>query len=179
VHGLIHLQLEEYAESAFGREAWDRVMADAGLEGKVYVPTARYDDAEALELVLAAARARGVGPQALLEDFGTWLVPGLVATYGYLIAPQWHSLDLIENTEEMVHVALRESDELARPPLLRVTRRGQSELLLIYASERQMCGLAKGIARGVGAHYGETLEITEESCMLSGASTCNLAIKRT
>jgi hypothetical protein len=62
--------------------------------------------------------------------------------------------------------------------MLRVSRRTADEVLVIYASQRRMCGVAKGIARGLGDHYGERIEIAEESCMLTGASSCSIAVRR-
>ena len=62
--------------------------------------------------------------------------------------------------------------------MLRVMRRGADEVIVIYASERRMCGVAKGIARGLGDHFGESIEVEEESCMLTGASSCTIAVRR-
>jgi predicted hydrocarbon binding protein len=176
LHGLIHSELERFARERAGDEAWERAVSDAGLAGRIYITTERYDDTEALALVVALAKITDIGPQALLEGFGEALVPTLVSNYGSLIRPEWRTLDLIEHTEELIHAALRASDPSARPPMLRVLRRGDDEVLVIYASERRMCGVAKGIVRGLATHYGENVTIEEESCMLSGAGSCTLAI---
>jgi predicted hydrocarbon binding protein len=178
MHGLIHLELEAFARDQAGDAVWEQAVFDAGLQEQTYLPTERYDDTEALALVVALSKITEIGPQALLEGFGSALVPTLLSTFAYLVPAQWRTLDLIENTEDLIHTALRASDQAARPPLLKVVRRGKNEVLVIYASERKMCGVAKGIVRGLGTHYGEQIEVTEESCMLSGASSCSIAVQQ-
>jgi predicted hydrocarbon binding protein len=177
VHGLIHIELERFARERAGDSAWEKAVTEAGLNGRTYVTTERYDDTEALALVVALAKVTGTGPQALLEWFGEALVPSLVSTFSSFIDPEWKTLDVIEHTEALIHTALRASDQAARPPMLRVLRRSDSEVLVIYASERRMCGVAKGISRGLAVHYGEQVEIDEESCMLTGAGACAIAVR--
>lgn len=176
MHGLIHNELERWARAELGADAWVRAAGHAGLAEKVYALDERYDDGEIVALVMALARDSGSGPQALLERFGFALAPKLIEAYGDLIPPEWRTLELIENTEAVVHTALRRDDAAARPPLLRTSRRGPGEVFLIYASDRRMCGFAKGLARGVGAVYGDDIRVHEEQCMLSGAPTCDLSI---
>jgi predicted hydrocarbon binding protein len=178
MHGLIHIELERFARDQAGDGPWERAVIAAGLTGRTYLATDRYDDAEALSLVVALAKITEIGPQALLEGFGHALVPALLSNFSYMVAPEWRTLDLIQNTEELIHTALRASDHAARPPKLRVIRRSADEVIVIYASERRMCGVAKGIARGLGDHFGESIMVEEESCMLTGASSCTITIRQ-
>jgi predicted hydrocarbon binding protein len=178
MHGLIHIELERFAREQAGDGPWEQAVIAAGLTDRTYVPTDRYEDTEALSLVVALAKITEIGPQALLEGFGRALVPALLSNFSHMVPPEWRTLELIQNTEELIHTALRASDEAARPPMLRVMRRGADEVIVIYASERRMCGVAKGIARGLGDHFGESIEVDEESCMLMGASSCSIAIRR-
>jgi hypothetical protein len=177
VHGLIHIELERFGRAQLGNPAWDEVTRAAGVGGKVYSAGGSYDDAEVVGLVVSASKAAGVGPQALLEQFGEALAPTLFSTFGGLVDAQWRTLELIANTETLIHSALRASDPSARPPLLRTTPRPPDTLVVHYASERRMCGVAKGIIRGVAAHYGETVEVRDETCMLMGDAVCTLAVR--
>lgn len=178
MQGLIHIELERFGRSALGEETWARVARDAGVAGKVYAPTERYDDADVIAVVVAAAKETGTGPQSLLEAFGRSIVPTLMDTFGRLVDPDWRTLELIANTEALIHTALRESDERARPPLLRTTPRPPDSLVVHYGSNRQMCGVAKGIIHGVADHYGEVVEVSEESCMLAGDALCAIVVRR-
>lgn len=178
MHGLIHIELERFVRSTLGDAVWDEAAAAAGVSQITYVADRQYGDAELLAVVIAISKATGAGPQSLLEQFGRALVPSLIAAHRHLVHPEWRTIELIANTEALIHTTLRAGDAAAQPPMLRTTKRGPHALLVIYASERRMCGVAKGIMRGVADHYGETIVVTEESCMLTGDGTCNLAVVR-
>lgn len=66
----------------------------------------------------------------------------------------------------------------ALPPELRCTRAETDEVVLEYASERRMCALAKGIAKGIAGHYGERIAIDEDTCMLDGSDRRRIRIRR-
>lgn len=55
-------------------------------------------------------------------------------------------------------------------------RTGEREVVVTYRSKRKMCPVAKGIVKGVAAHYGERILITEPSCMLHGAGACEITV---
>jgi predicted hydrocarbon binding protein len=57
-------------------------------------------------------------------------------------------------------------------------RSTQDEVQIIYSSSRQLCSVAKGIIKGVARHYGETVHITEDACMLRGDQFCALRVTR-
>jgi hypothetical protein len=177
VHGIIFSSLKKYATTRLGADAWTAVLREAGLGGRVYVSTGAYDDKEVVALVSAASKITGKPAQALLEDFGEFLVPDLLAIYRAMIRPAWRTLDLIENVENTIHTAIRLRDKDATPPTLAVTRTSPTEVVVVYSSSRRLCGVAKGIVRGVAKHYGERVTIAETSCMLRNDSSCRLSVK--
>jgi hypothetical protein len=178
VHGIIFTSLKAYATSKLGAQAWANLLREAGLSGKVYLPTQSYDDKEILGLVSTASRITGQPMQALLEDFGEFIVPDLVSIYRSMIRPEWRTLDLIDNVENTIHRAVRLRDKSAAPPTLVVSRTSPTEVVVVYSSPRRLCGVAKGIARGVAKHYGERISVTESSCMLRNDSCCRLSMKK-
>jgi hypothetical protein len=65
----------------------------------------------------------------------------------------------------------------AKPPELVARREGPQRLVLVYTSPRQLCGVAKGLARGIGRHYGEQVKVVEPLCMHAGAPRCEIVIE--
>ena len=65
----------------------------------------------------------------------------------------------------------------AKPPEIRCERLSPDEVVVRYASGRRMCGVARGIARGVADHYGDRVEIAEPSCMLRGDAECRIHVR--
>jgi len=113
-----------------------------------------------------------------VEEFGEFLVPGLVELYASLISPDWRTLDLIEHVEQSIHVVVRKRDPLAKPPEIVAQRVSPGEVVVTYRSPRKLCSLAKGTIKGVAKRYKEQVEITETSCMLSGAPECKLRVRK-
>jgi predicted hydrocarbon binding protein len=177
MHGLILVELKRFTEAENGNGAWRHLLHEAGLADRTYVMGETYPDAEVAALVGAAARHRGADVQTVLQQFGEFIASTLMSVYKPFIKPEWKTLDMIEHTENNIHRAVRLRDPLAIPPRLQVRRVSPSEVVVIYESERKMCALAKGIARGVAQHYGERIEINELSCMLKGRPSCTIAIK--
>lgn len=51
------------------------------------------------------------------------------------------------------------------------------EVVITYSSERKLCAVAKGIVKGIGAHFQERISIRESECMLKGAPACRISVK--
>ena len=176
MHGFMLAELKKYVDTRVGGEAWKGLLKDAGLGMKVYMPTQTYPDTEVVALVGAASKATGKPVATILEDFGAFIVPDLVAIYGAYIKPEWKALDLLQNTEETIHRVVRTRNPGAAPPELKVTRTNPDEVMIEYTSGRKLCAVARGIVKGVAAHYKETVAIAEPTCMLKGDSACRLKV---
>lgn len=176
MHGLVMTELKKHVEQAYGGSTWTALLHAAGLGGQVYSAMAEYPDEEVGALVQAASKATGTSVATVLEGFGRFLAPDLIATYGFLVPKQWGALDLIENTETTIHTVVRTRGGGARPPVLRATRVSDSRVQVRYESDRRLCALARGIALGVGDHFGTPLHVTESVCMNSGGPYCLLDV---
>ena len=131
-----------------------------------------------MALITHAARATETELQAFLFAFGAFLAAGLVKVYAPFIDAQWRLLDLLEHTEESIHQAVRLNDAAADPPRLYVTRPRDDRVEVNYRSPRMLCGLAKGIVRGLSAHFQEPVIIEDVACMHSGDAACKIAVTR-
>jgi len=173
MNGIIFIEIGKFAQSQLGPQAWRDAVSAAGIPSRIYYRVADYPDEEALALLSALSAALQEPVQAVLESLGEFIVPDLLKMSRYWIKPQWKTLDLIEHTEETIHETLRQ----ANPPRLRCRRTGPQEVVVTYDSPRRMCSLAKGIIAGVARNYGETVTITEPSCMLKGDAKCELIVR--
>ena len=176
--GIILRELKKYVEAKLGKPAWRELLQAAGLDGKVYLPLVEYPDSELVGLATNAASKAGVTLGAALEEFGEFIVPDLFQSYRSIINPSWKTLDLIENTEKMIHSAVRLRDLNAKPPALEVVRTGPDSVEVKYRSDRKMCEVAKGIIRGVARQYGERVALAEPDCMHRGATECRIHVTR-
>ncbi|PYX00589.1 MAG: hypothetical protein DMG89_03935 [Acidobacteria bacterium] len=178
MHGIIFSELRNYVEATHGKGTWDVLLTEAGLANRVYMPVREYPDAEIIALVLTGSTMAGRSVAELLEDFGMFLVPMLMKTFGHLLQPQWRTIDVIEHTEPTVHAVVRVKNPGSKPPELRTVRRNKDEVTLFYSSPRKMCSLAIGIVKGLGKHFRETIVTTESRCMHRGAANCEIVFRK-
>jgi hypothetical protein len=178
MHGLIFLQFQRFAQKQGCLTDWEDLLQEARLPVKSYSPARAYPDEEMQSLVQAAGRHLNVPEGAVLEAFGEFLAPELIRLYGRLIDPEWKTLDLVENTEKLIHTAVRVGNPGAQPPVLDCVRSTRDELQMVYSSDRRWCRVAKGIVKGIARHYGETVDITDDACMLRGDPFCALQVTR-
>ncbi len=177
MHGIIFLELEKYVVTKFGDDTWSKLLQETGLKGKVYWIGQIYPDEEVVALVSIAAKITRSSVAAILEDFGEFIAPNLVKIYMAFIVPTWKTVDLLENAEETIHKVVRMKLPGADPAILKTSRPNQDEVIIIYDSPRKMCGVAKGIARGVAKYYGESITINEPKCMLLGSPSCEIRVR--
>jgi len=64
------------------------------------------------------------------------------------------------------------------PPRLRVERQGPDALVLKYTSERKMCKVGEGIAKGLARHCGERIAIDQATCMQRRDPECSIRVRR-
>jgi hypothetical protein len=179
MHGVIFLYLHQFARKLAGEPAWQGWLHDAGLSRISFSPVQEYPDAAAAALVDSAARALGKPTQAVLEEFGEFVAPEFLRLYSSLIRPEWKTIEVIANTEELIHTTVRMRNPGAHPPMLQCLRTGDDEIRVVYSSPRRLCALARGIIRGIARRFNEGVELEDEACMLRGDPFCSLVVRRT
>lgn len=178
MHGLIFFYIQKFADEATsGKTTWLKLRDTVTATDNRYLPNEVYPDEDAIELLQKIANTCGEPLPELIERFGEFLAPHLIKVASQNIDPTWRTLDLIENTEDIIHTMVRTAKPGAEPPVLETVRHSPNELHLVYSSSRQLCLLAKGITRGLANHYGETILIEETSCMHKGDPFCCLVIQ--
>jgi hypothetical protein len=176
MHGIIFGELKKFVETNHGSETWPKLLTAAGLGPRFYASVKEYPDSEALAIVGAASAALGVPAPAILEAFGEFIVPDLLALYGSLIQKDWRTIDVLENTEQTIHRVVRMRNPGATPPELRARRVSPKEVEIVYTSARKMCPVAVGISKGVAKHFGETIRVSQPECMHQGAARCRIVV---
>lgn len=177
MHGIVLMELKKYVEHRYGPATWSALLVAADLPGRIYSAMGEYPDEEVLDVVRATADATGATPDQVLQSFGRFLAPELIATYGFLVQPAWDAFDLIEHTEQAIHTVVRTRDG-ATPPALEVTRLRDDLVTVRYSSPRRLCALARGMLLGVGDRFRTPLEVTESACTRTGSASCLLEVAR-
>lgn len=176
MHGFVLTEIQRFVEAQFDRKTWYALLERAGFADRDYVNFLEYPDEEAVRLVATASEMTGKPPEEILEAFGFFLGGDLLRIYKPIIDPAWGTIDFLANVEQTIHHVVRDRNRQARPPALACSRLGPTEVRIIYGSPRKLCALARGIVRGVASHYGEAIDLVEESCMHRGDTACRLRV---
>ncbi len=174
--GVIFNLLENYAEEKVGEGTWKALLDGSGIGPKEYKTTEYYPDDEAVKLVVAAHEATGISVDAILEDFGEYIVPDLVRTYSAFLGKDWNTLDLLENVQKQIHNMLTIKNPNAKPPNIQCRRPASNYVIISYQSDRKMCSLAKGIIKGAAKIYEDDITINETQCVNKGDSKCVIEV---
>jgi predicted hydrocarbon binding protein len=178
MHGIIFAELRRFAEERLGPGSWLNLLETAGRTGRLYPAFEIFPDEEATRLFELVAQLRHLPLPELLEEFGTFIIPSLMHTYGALAHSEWRTLELLQHIESTIHRVVRIKNPRASPPELDCERTGPDEVTVCYTSQRRLCGLARGLIRGLAAHYHETVELDETRCMLRGDPCCLIVVRR-
>jgi hypothetical protein len=170
--------MKHFIEQGAHQGRWNELLHNANLDNRIYASIRHYPDEEFFAIVESASKTLKKPAAEIIEEFGTFIAPDLLGMYAVLIKPDWRTLDVIERTEAVIHSVVRVNQAGSSPPQLKSRRVSPTEVELIYDSPRKLCKFAKGIIRGIAAHFGEQIQILEFHCMLLGAPACVLQIRQ-
>ena len=72
-----------------------------------------------------ASEQSGVPAYEIMEQYGQFIVPDLMLIYSKFIGSGWRTYQMLLNTEEAMHGAVRREDGSTSPPRLLVTKKGR------------------------------------------------------
>lgn len=174
MHGIVHKTLKEYVEEDVDAVDWDEIADRAGLEPKLYLPVSRYPDEEVAAVFDALAAATGASAAAVQRAFGRRLAPELLSTYKAHVRDDWATRELLLGLETVSERVAAQDEESTLPDI--ETDAAGGDIVVTYASDRELCSLARGIVLGVADHYDDEVSISEPECALEGADRCTLRV---
>lgn len=160
VHGSIFYLLKKFVLTLYSEKVWKKFLKESGLPGtQEFVMTESYPLQHIVGIVKAASKQSGLSVHTLQEKFGEWLVPDLFQVYSSYVNPEWRTFEVLVNTEEVFHGAVRKLNSTAQPPVLHVSEVRDDYLIIDYYSKRRMGALAVGIIKGIAKYYKEEQQV--------------------
>ncbi len=181
MYGMIFEFLREYViEKHGGKETWRALVKETtGNPHKIFFPVKDYPDEALTDIAVAAANALSLPLSAVLEDFGTYVGPRLVSYYSmYVKGNNTSAFHIIDQAGSSIHDAIHRHNPDRKPPLLYGVKESDEVMMVHYKSHRKLCPVVKGIIRGLGEHFGETLSIQHTQCIHRGADECIFRVER-
>jgi hypothetical protein len=178
VHGSIFFLLKKYVINSFSEEMWIKLNKESDIDESQYELTSNYPIADIVAIINQASKYTGKIGYELQEIFGEYLVPDLFKLYFSYLNPNWKTFDVLENTERVMHGAVRKLNSTANPPILSVTKINANTLIIDYISKRKMSCLAVGIINGIAKYYNEAETIKVVALTDASAEIVQIKVER-
>ena len=169
--GIIFNLAEEVVRNAHGEDAWDAVLDGAGLEG-AWTVLGDYPDEQLSRVVASAAQLLGVDEQAVLRLVAVGSMPLLAQRYPHFFTPHKDARHFVLTLNDMIHPEVLKLYPGATPPSFGFAESGENAFTLSYSSPRHLCALAEGFVQGAADYYGQSVVLSQPSCMLNGDDHC-------
>jgi len=173
--GVVFDLFEQAVVRAHGEDAWDDLLADAGLLG-AYTSLGSYPDAHLGRLVDRASGALGMDAQDTTRWFGREALSLMAAAYPEFFTPHTSTHAFLMTLNDIIHPEVRKVYPGADVPWFDMGEAPDGALVMGYASRRRLCAFAEGLIQGAAAHYAESVRIEQPICMLRGDDACSLVV---
>ena len=169
--GMVNHALQEMVTDRLGEAAWESIRAEAGVDDAVFVIMKQYPDELTYALAGCVARRLGVPLPDALRAFGHhWMSYAERQPWGKVMHSMGGSVRQLLPALDALHARIALAFPGVRMPHFRTEPQSDGSLLVHYMSER--AGLAPfvlGVLEGIGAMYGEMIEVRQVEDRASGA----------
>jgi hypothetical protein len=127
-------------------------------------------------LVEAAAKKLNTSGDDILIWFGRSAMPLLAKRYPEVFEGHDNARSFILTLNDVIHPAVRKLFPGAYVPEFDYDASKPDGVTLSYASKRQLCRFAEGLAQGAADHFGEEATVVHERCTKQGDPACVISI---
>lgn len=158
--GIVFDEFLQMVESEYGLQTVDTIINDSNLaSGGAYTSVGTYDFNEMVALVTNLSQQTEIPVANLLYQFGHYLFDSLVKTHPDVISSYNSPLSLLASIEDHIHVHVRKLYPDAELPTFKILEQDDSQLRMLYSSERGLYMLAQGLMEKAFEHFGKKVEI--------------------
>ena len=158
--GVIFNVLEEFITENFGEDTLDEILDLCPVHsGPPWVGPGTYPDTDLIALAGQAAETLGLPLDDALVAFGQFLFGRLAARYPVFLQGHTDTKTFLMTIHDVIHVEVRKLYPEAVTPTFTFEDPGAGELLMHYASARNLPGVAHGLILGAADHFGEETDV--------------------
>jgi hypothetical protein len=158
--------LAQLVESKFGKDRWNAILKDSGLEqhaGMFRISPADVPDDHVVKLIGSTCKVLGISAQQAADAFGEyWCCTYAPKLYAPIVKRFKNAKEMILGMDN-VHIDMTETIPNARPPRFEYVWEDKKTLVVDYKSTRNMIDIYIGLVKGVGTLFKEKLAVTKIS----------------
>lgn len=178
MHGFFFEELLKYIRTRHDPSLEKKLLSVSGLSRRHYSAKRYYPDEEMVLLLLNLSNLVDLPVDAILHEFGEFIVPSYYKRYEKFFSPYPTLFDFLKDFEATVHRYVRAHMQGNPPEITFLGYESEDVAKISYFSERRLCDMAKGMLKGFARMFGEEIEVSEKQCLLKGAPHCELLLTR-
>jgi hypothetical protein len=161
--GVIALCAKELVVDKFGKDKWDEILKNAGLETEpLILPITNVDDNLVMEIVKSIGKVLNLSLEQVADAFGDyWVNVYSQKMYANYYKQAENAKDFLLKMDDL-HTAMTKNMEGAKPPHFEYEQPADNILIMKYHSNRGLVDFVVGLAKGVAKYYGEDVEVSKE-----------------
>ncbi|MCX5640054.1 MAG: heme NO-binding domain-containing protein [Planctomycetota bacterium] len=169
--GMVNHALQEMVVERYGEETWAAICADAGVSEPVFVIMRAYPDQMTFDLAAAVARRLDITLPEALHAFGHfWMVYAERQPWGKVMHSMGATVREMLPALDALHARIALTFPGVNMPQFRTETLLGGGMRVEYISTRSgLAPFVHGVLEGLGAMYGEAIEVTQVESRESGA----------
>jgi hypothetical protein len=169
--GVVFNLLEKAVSEEAGEAAWERAVADSGVDG-AYTSLGTYPHDELHLLVQSLAEQLEQDPNEVVRWFGGQALGELASAYPQLFERHDSTMSFLLTLNDVIHPEVRKLYPGANVPVFDYRLIESDRLLMGYDSVRGLCWFGHGLIEGAARHFGETIKVGQPTCVKRGDDEC-------
>ena len=158
--GVIYLAAKELVTNNFGKDKWEAILKDAGIEKEpLIMSTSNVDDDLFFKVVGSIKKILSINDVQLADAFGDyWVNVYSQKLYDAFYENSKSAKEFLLNMDN-VHRIMTQNLQGAKPPHFEYEQPDEKTLIMIYHSDRGLIDFVVGLAKGVGKYYKENITV--------------------
>ena len=174
--GIILNLVEDVVRAEHGEDYWDQVVDASGLAAS-YTSMGTYPDHEVEALAAVVAAQEDASAYDVIRHVGHVGMASLAERYPGFFDPHAGVRPFLLSLNSTVHPEVRRLYPGAVIPEFDIAFPEAHVVELGYVSERGRCDLAEGLVLGAAEHYGETVVVSQRTCVHRGDDRCVIRVE--
>lgn len=162
MYGMVHTAARSMVVETMGEASWQKILAEADLNGEYFISGQNYSDEVTFALIDAVTKVTGFETNDLLRNFGRyWIGYTVKSSYGAMFRVGGDRLDTFLMNLNRMHASVHSTMPASRMPSFEVLRQENGRIDVLYTSDRTgLHPFVEGLLEGLMYHFGETGHVT-------------------
>lgn len=161
--GLVFREFLGMVEQEYGYEVVDTIIEKSNIPSKgIYTTVGTYPHFEMFQLLEQLSIEKEISVSELLFNFGKYAFIAFSKAYTVFFQDKKNSFELLSDVEGTIHVEVLKLYPEAELPSFEVEVLSDSEMTMVYRSQRRMADFAEGLIKGCLLFFNENAIIEKE-----------------